>query len=586
MARKIQPKNKTPLPKPGQSSEDYWRERETRQRAVNIHDEARFAARIDDIFQSTQDSIQQEIESFYQRYASKEGIDITEARRRVSKIDMEKYERLAAQYVKAAHEGGREAAFSDIANEQMRLYNATMRINRLEMLKARCGIRAMEGYRLADQLINEALEERAYSEYYQLAGILGNTVQFNENMVRSIVNASYQNATWSQRLWNNQALLSERIGAQIAQGILTGKGSDVLARNVQKLTGQSAYNCQRLMRTELRRVQTAAAEQSMLDNGVTEYKFLVANGINPCDECLALDGKVFKISEMSVGKNAPPKHPLCHCCTCPALDEEKWQRWLDGPAQAGVPWAEFERSISSSEDKESGKESKIKNYLDEAIRKLRESEKDVKIVSFKGLDPEDIKSFQKGLRNADPLIRESLKRQFKNSDYQLHYYKTECYQEEGKRPVIRLLDGFTSETLAHELFHSMDKRGTLSKTMGTSLYQDWLDLRIKASAYGGVVSYLQKEFPDSFKSDMLFPDGIFKEEYRGISDIIHGLSMGSINLGYGHDELYWNDSGTAEMEAWAQFGRIYYVNNPNARKMFSTLFPNFEKDAVRKAREL
>lgn len=584
MARKIQPKNKTPVPKPGQSSEDYWRERETRQRAANIHDEARYAARINDIFQSTQDSIQQEIESFYQRYAKKEEIDISEARRRVSKIDMEKYERLAAQYVKAAHEGGREAAFSDEANEQMRLYNATMRINRLEMLKARCGIRAMEGYRLTDQLINEALEERVYSEYYRLAGILGNTVQFNENLVRSIVNSSYQNATWSQRLWNNQALLSERIGAQIAQGILTGKGSDVLAQNIQKLTGQSTYVCQRLMRTELRRVQTAAAEQSMLDNGVTEYKFMVANGVNPCDECLALDGKVFKISEMSVGRNAPPKHPLCHCCTAPYVDEAKWQRWLESGMK--VPWSEFESKISSSEDRESDKESKFKNILDEARRKLRASEEGAKIVSFKDLNSEDIESFQNGLRRADPLIRESLKRQFKNSDYQLHYYKTECYQEEGKRPVIRLLDGFTSETLAHELFHSMDEMGRLSKTMGTSLYQDWLDLRIKAGAYGGVVSYLQKEFPDSFKSDMLFPDGKLKEEYRGISDIIHGLSMGAINLGYGHDELYWNDSGTAEMEAWAQFGRIYYVNNPNARKMFSTLFPNFEKDAVRKARGL
>lgn len=32
----------------------------------------------------------------------------------------------------------------------------------------------------------------------------------------------------------------------------------------------------------------------------------------------------------------------CHCCTAPALDEAKWNRWLDGPAQAGVPWADFE----------------------------------------------------------------------------------------------------------------------------------------------------------------------------------------------------------------------------------------------------
>lgn len=340
MAQKIRPKSQAP--RPGQSSEEYWRERETRQRAENIKNEASIAERINKIFRTAQDNIEQEIDSFYRRYAAKEGIDIIEARKRVSQIDMEKYERLAQQYVKAAHSGGREEAFSDEANEQMRLYNATMRINRLEMLKARCGIRVMEGYRLTQELINDNLEERVYSEYYRLAGILGNTVQFNENLVRSIVDASYQNATWSQRLWNNQAVLSAQIGAQLVQGILTGKSSTVLARNIQKLTGAGTYECQRLMRTELRRVQTAAAERSMLDNGVDEYKYLVANGVNPCEECLALDGMVFKISEMTVGRNAPPKHPFCHCCTCPHVDEAKWQRWLDGPAQEGVPWKEFD----------------------------------------------------------------------------------------------------------------------------------------------------------------------------------------------------------------------------------------------------
>lgn len=311
MARKIQPRSKIPKPKRGQSSEDYWRERESRQRAENIRNEAKTAERINRIFQTMQDSIQQEIEAFYQRYASKEGITLTEARGRVSRIDMEQYERLAKKYVEAAHHGDEDIAFSQEANDQMRLYNATMRINRLEMLKARCGIRAMEGYRDTERLINENLEERAYSEYSRLAGILGNSVQFNENMVRSIVNASYQNATWSQRLWNHQASLSSRIGTQLASGILAGKSSTVLAREIQKVTQGSTYACQRLMRTELRRVQTEAAVQSMTDNGVTEYKFIVANGVNPCEECLALDGQVFKLSEMAPGKNAPPVHPQC-----------------------------------------------------------------------------------------------------------------------------------------------------------------------------------------------------------------------------------------------------------------------------------
>jgi SPP1 gp7 family putative phage head morphogenesis protein len=352
MARKIQPRSKVPKPKKGQSSEEYWRERESRQRAINIRDEARTAERINEIFESMQDSIQQEIESFYQRYADDEGITLTEARGRVSRIDMEQYERLAKKYVEAAHHGDRDTAFSQEANDQMRLYNLTMKVNRLEMLKARCGIRAMEGYRDTERLINENLEERAYSEYRRLAGILGNSVQFNENMVRAIVNASYQNATWSQRLWNHQASLSSQIGTQLASGILAGKSSNVLAREIQKLTGGSTYACQRLMRTELRRVQTEAALQSMTDNGVTEYKFMVENGVNPCDECLALDGQVFKLSDMNVGKNAPPIHPSCHCASAPHVDEDKWQRWLDGPAQAGVPWGEFEDGFSSNLDDE------------------------------------------------------------------------------------------------------------------------------------------------------------------------------------------------------------------------------------------
>ena len=428
MARKIQPKSKTPKPTACQSSEEYWRERESRQRAANIHDEARFAARINSIFQSTQDSIQQEIESFYARYAKKEGIDIAEARKRVSQIDMEKYERLAEQYVNAAHSGGRDVAFSEEANEQMRLYNATMRINRLEMRKARCGIRAMEGYRLTEELINDSLEERAYSEYYRLAGILGNTVQFNENLVRSIVNSSYQNATWSQRLWRNQALLSEQIGAQLVQGILTGKSSMVLARNIQALTGGSAYACQRLMRTELRRVQTAAAGRSMLDNGVKEYKFMVENSVNPCDECLDLDGQVFKLDEMTVGKNAPPVHPNCHCATAPYVDEDKWQRWLDGPAQNGVPWEAFE----SGED--------IAQYL---VRSYNPGDN----ITKERINI--IKAISDCPQKVQDVINAGTRIIVGNGSESGYDYKND---------ILYIAKGSTPEEIAHEIGHLIDKK--------------------------------------------------------------------------------------------------------------------------------
>ena len=65
-----------------------------------------------------------EIDRFYGKYAAAEKITITEAKRRVAKLDIEAYERKAKRYVK-------EKNFSQRANEEMRLYNATMKINRL-----------------------------------------------------------------------------------------------------------------------------------------------------------------------------------------------------------------------------------------------------------------------------------------------------------------------------------------------------------------------------------------------------------------------------------------------------------------------
>ena len=54
-------------------------------------------------------------------------------------MDIDAYSRKAAQYVK-------DKNFSKEANEEMRLYNAAMKINRLEMLKANIGMHLVGGF--------------------------------------------------------------------------------------------------------------------------------------------------------------------------------------------------------------------------------------------------------------------------------------------------------------------------------------------------------------------------------------------------------------------------------------------------------
>lgn len=539
MARKIQPRSNVPKPKRGQSSEDYWRERESRQRAENIRNEAKTAERINRIFQSMQDSIQQEIEAFYQRYASKEGITLTEARGRVSRIDMEQYERLAKKYVEAAHHGDEDLAFSQEANDQMRLYNAAMRINRLEMLKARCGIRAMEGYRDTERLINENLEERAYSEYRRLAGILGNSVQFNENMVRAIVNASYQNATWSQRLWNHQASLSSQIGTQLASGILAGKSSTVLAREIQKLTGGSTYVCQRLMRTELRRVQTEAAMQSMTDNGVTEYKFMVENGVNPCDECLALDGQVFKLSEMAPGKNAPPVHPSCHCASAPHVDEAKWQRWLDGPAQAGVPWGEFEEKGNSSKHydvpditglgnniKEKNIGNALSKSLDSVVNRLNQS---------------DEKTQHKSLLSS--IISTSEYRYIPGERIPLSYNREDDVFYFGAF-IAEYLDADESYVITHDASHRLD----------SLFFRSWSN----KSFLDALERCAEKAYPRKAEIEKWFEEGGKYYNNYAIGDAFDALFYGKIqtNVQRLDKDYYYEDSTRLPAEIFADLSSM------------------------------
>lgn len=323
------------------SSAEYWRDREAKQRQQNIKDEKEYVKVVEGIYARCIDNCQREIESFYQRYASKEGISLSEAKKRISKMDIAEYERKAAEYVKTKD-------FSEQANEEMRLYNATMRINRLELLKSRIGLELCGTYSELEKYLGEKMDERVIATFERYAGILGKTVKDPAALAATIVNASFHNATWSDRLWGrSQDGLRDAIGTQLERGMIRGVGSRELARAIRREFDRTIYETERLMVTELARCQTEAAKLSMEANGNTHFIVLTANAAGPCPECIDMELQTgsdpIPVKDMEPGVNAPPLHPSCHCATAPWWDEGKYQRWLDsGAAQAGVPWAEFE----------------------------------------------------------------------------------------------------------------------------------------------------------------------------------------------------------------------------------------------------
>lgn len=330
------------------SSKTYWRDRELEWKKKRLKDEKQYADEIQEIYANMMDSVEKEIESFFTRYALKEGITMSEAKKKVSNIDIKAYQRKAKKYVK-------EKNFSDEANEQMRLYNLAMKVNRLELLKANIGLELVAGHDELKSYTGDKLEKAYLEEIQRNASILGDTVIDNAKTAKAVADSSFKNATFSERIWVNQEQLKNSLSSVLSNALIQGKNPREFIPLIRKKFDVSRCNVERLLRTEIARVQTQAQIESYEANGIDEYEYVACGLKDVCPLCKEMDGKTFKLKDMEIGENAPPMHPNCHCATAPHSDRKEYEKWLDGLANG-------EHSLRFDEWKERQSE-KSKGFL-------------------------------------------------------------------------------------------------------------------------------------------------------------------------------------------------------------------------------
>ena len=161
------------------SSEQYWFEREQLARANTIKAEAEYNARMEQILTYTRNNINKEVMNWIANYADKEGITYAAAKKRVRETDVRDYEAKAARYVA-------EKDLSDQANTEMRIYNLTMRVNRMELLKAEINLELVAGFDALNREMERGLTDTALAEFERQAGILGRSARGNEVFVHSL----------------------------------------------------------------------------------------------------------------------------------------------------------------------------------------------------------------------------------------------------------------------------------------------------------------------------------------------------------------------------------------------------------------
>ena len=556
---------------------DYWFKREQKWIKKQLQDDALINKKIELQLNRALVNIQKDIANYYAAYAKSQNISLADAMTKVKQFDVKAFEATAKQMVE-------NKDFSALANERLKLYNATMRINQLEYLKSKVGMELVDANSNIEKIMGDKLTSAYQDEVKRQAGIL-NKHRLNDvkGAVNSVVNASFQGATWSQRIWANNDNLKSRLEQLLTKSMVQGINPKVLARDLsdqfKKEFNNSRYMAERLMRTETALVQDEAQRRSFEKNGI-EYVVWV-NEPDACENCIdianANDG-IYPLNKVP----GIPVHANCRCSKAAYVPKKAEEAKLEGLDTTGMLSADNEAVLNQVQ----------KGGADEFYHKLNAA-------------PEDIK---KMFMNNKDLFK------FEYNSSEMGVF----YKQYGSKIVFGNSAGSALtpvQTAFHEMVHAIDYSGrkkesfTYDRVMKRGVQK--LDYKrftnISDSTKWGLKESLDKE---STKTVKLLADkygyggGVDSSKWRDasiggdskkwskwgdFSDIIQAGTNNDTYLGYGHERNYWKSVATAfndkdkrfnlnipnghqEMEFVAE-ATSAMVSNPESYKVLQQYFP-------------
>ncbi|WP_093626716.1 minor capsid protein [Limosilactobacillus gorillae] len=314
----------TKKPPKSKQNEVYWQAREEAEKQYILNQLAsddEFNKILEARFNRTLSELEDKITADLARLSKNNKISYQEAQQAVRTADIKQLGAEAKTIVAKAHATGDPSLEAEVA-ARLRLYNATMRINRLEMIKAKIG-QEMVGLGIdVNQDVLNKLTDDYQAEIRRQAGILSDSVA-SPNALRTKtalqhVYAQTNSATFSNRIWHNMDVLKAKLDMELSNVVLTGKNVQDVAREIRPLVNknvtESRYVAERLARTESARIQNEAKIDSFKRNGYDYCRWHAEP--KACVECANIARAdngwgqgVYKVSDVPY----LPVHPNCRC---------------------------------------------------------------------------------------------------------------------------------------------------------------------------------------------------------------------------------------------------------------------------------
>ena len=600
---------------------NYWKKRELANQLNQIKDEKETMSQIEKNFVITLADVEHQIKVFYERYAKTEGISLEEAQKRVSEHDVKAFQKKAKEYVK-------NKDFSPEANEELKLYNATMRINRLELLKAEINLHLTNLTEENNKEITDHLEKLGKTEYARQAGILDTELRYSKEGIKAIVNSDYKYGNFSKTLWTNQKALMNTIEVMLRRSIIQGGNSTELVGRLRKQFDVGVHEAKRLLVTEAARVQGDVQIDSMEQAGYDEYVYI--SEPTACDICKPLDGQHFKIKDREVGVNYYPMHPFCKCSSAAYYDSEKLDKEIAEYRKARG----LDNNLQEDDNSDTIKErDSLLNDIYKGLEKSNAKE------MFGDKYYNDYKNFIKQVEDTRML------KLYKHLSGDVNYYPLKEVRPYARGATVQInKSDFEGKkygrvspkglVLFHENGHALDRLGmeiltgqsyvgsgviVKRKTYGLT-YEKELKIthasglpkyKLKETINNDIWTYINGDLPtlgslgkkprkkiekevweqkynelsnkiQNNKSRVLkeLRDLAKESEIKGDVDYLSAISdmfestgwFGEYPIGSGHGKKYWTRPGSAETEFFAHAQEM--LLSPKHKELFEKIFPN------------
>lgn len=317
--------------------EKYWEDRA--QSRVLATDRQTDAIRKDSdrAYRDARDAVRKEIDKFYRDFATAAGISEDDARRKLSRGELQDFKKELARKRKII----KEMIQKDPANDHLLAYNTEFEklskvreLTRKEALETNIKAEIVKLGGTQEQQINTRSQNVIKTALWMndadlsmLGDVDAKLGVGHPKQVERAARENWQYGDFSDRIWDDKEKLIREAREIIENGFAHNKGAYDMAGDLMTRMNVSHSNALRLVRTEFNHLSNQAALAEYQARGIKKYKFVSAIDSRTCDVCADLNGQVFNVADAKVGLNFPPMHPNCRSVTTPVIDWDDEDAW-------------------------------------------------------------------------------------------------------------------------------------------------------------------------------------------------------------------------------------------------------------------